>query len=60
MKITIGQKICINGQVKTVKELLMPGGVIITTDGGEYFAGWDVIEPAQPVYINKNGETVYA
>lgn len=44
MNITIGQKVKINGNVKTIKQLLMPGGVVITTDGGEYFAGWDVIE----------------
>lgn len=44
MTIKIGQKVKINGTVKTVAKLLMPGGVVITTDGGEYFAGWDIIE----------------
>lgn len=44
MEITIGQTVKINGERKIVSRLLMPGGVVITTDGGEYFAGWDIIE----------------
>ena len=44
MTVKIGQKIKVNGEIKTVERLLMPGGVVITTDGGEYYAGWDIIE----------------
>lgn len=46
MKIKVGQRLKINGEIYTIARLLMPSTKVITTTGEEFYANWDDIEEA--------------